>query len=235
VSTIVRSRRAAPAAAVVLGALTFVLALANVPLDHLAPQVDVTGEVISIGLVGAGAVVGTVVAARRPRNPIGWILLAIFLLVAPPYAQYAALDYRMHHGTLPLGRVAVALLADWPVWLVLITILLWLFPDGGCRRRGAGGGWLWFCSPSWCHSRWHPRPVSPWPPPGMPSRSTRAAISPPNRPGRGRSSWTCSSSGSSGASSPGWSFRSPGTGARPVSAASSSSGSTAAPSFSWSP
>jgi hypothetical protein len=120
----------APAAAVVLGALTFVLALASVPLDHLAHQVDVTGEVIGIGLVGAGAVVGTVVAARRPRNPIGWILLAIFLLVAPPYAQYAVLDYRMHHGTLPLGRVAVALLADWPVWLVLITILLWLFPDG---------------------------------------------------------------------------------------------------------
>ncbi len=130
VSTIFRSRRVAPVTAVTLGVLTLGLAVANVPLDHLAHQGNVIGEVIGIGLVGTGAAMGTVVAARRPRNPIGWILLTIFLLVAPPYGQYAVLDYRMHHGSLPLGPATVALLADWPVWLVLITILLWLFPDG---------------------------------------------------------------------------------------------------------
>ena len=36
----------------------------------------------------------------------------------------------MHHGSLPLGSVAVVVLASWPVWLVLIAMLLWMFPDG---------------------------------------------------------------------------------------------------------
>jgi hypothetical protein len=131
VGTISRSRRAAPVAAVALGALTLGLGLANVPLDQITHQPGaLLTEVIDVALIGAGAAVGALLAARRPRNPIGWILLAIFLLVAPPYGDYAVLDYRMHHGTLPLGGVALALLADWPIWLVLITILLWLFPDG---------------------------------------------------------------------------------------------------------
>jgi hypothetical protein len=131
VSTILRSRRAAPVAAVAFGALTLGLGLANVPLDRLTHQPGaVLSEVAGLGLIGTGAAVGALLAARRPGNPIGWILLAIFFLVAPPYGDYAVLDYRMHHGTLPFGWVAVTLLADWPIWLVLITILLWLFPDG---------------------------------------------------------------------------------------------------------
>ena len=36
----------------------------------------------------------------------------------------------MHHGTLPLGGIAVVLDGDWPMFLVLIAILLWVFPDG---------------------------------------------------------------------------------------------------------
>ena len=41
------------------------------------------------------------------------------------------LGYRLHHGHLPcLGSVAVVVLARWPVWLVLIANLLWVFPDG---------------------------------------------------------------------------------------------------------
>lgn len=117
--------------AVALGALTVGLGLANVPMDRLTHQPGaLPGEVTGVALLAAGAAVGTLLAARRPRNPIGWILLGIFLLVAPPYGDYAVLDYRMHHGTLPLGWLAVALLADWPIWLVLISILLWLFPDG---------------------------------------------------------------------------------------------------------
>jgi hypothetical protein len=131
VSTILRSRRTAPVAAVALGVLTLGLAAANVPLDHLSHQPgSLLDDTAAIGLEAAGAAAGALLAARRPHNPIGWLLLAIFLLVAPPYQQYAILDYRMHHGTLPLGGATVALLADWPIWLIMITILLWLFPDG---------------------------------------------------------------------------------------------------------
>ena len=36
----------------------------------------------------------------------------------------------MHHGTLPFGWVAVVFGSDWPMFLVLIAILLWVFPDG---------------------------------------------------------------------------------------------------------
>ena len=138
-STVVWPRRAAPAAALALGVLTLALGVSNVPLDRLSHQPGgLPGYLAALGLLGAGAAVGTLLAARRPRNPIGWLLLAIFLVVAPPYGQYAILDYRMHRGTLPLGGMAVALLADWPIWLVLIAILLWLFPDGRLpagRRR----------------------------------------------------------------------------------------------------
>jgi MFS family permease len=133
VSSMFRSWRVAPVAAIALGVLALALGLANVPLDVLAHQ-PVPGGPAADWLVRAAIVpevgVATVLAARRPRNPIGWILLAIFLLSAAPASQYAVLDYRMRHGTLPLGGVAVALLGVWPIWLVLIAILLWLFPDG---------------------------------------------------------------------------------------------------------
>ncbi len=68
-------------------------------------------------------------AARRPRDPIGWLLLAFILAAANPADLYVYLDYRMHHGTLPLGGVAVVLGGALPIG-VLIAILLWVFPDG---------------------------------------------------------------------------------------------------------
>ena len=58
------------------------------------------------------------------------MLLAFYLLAQNPAGDYAIIDYRLHHGHLPLGSVAVVVLASWPVWLVLIAILLWVFPDG---------------------------------------------------------------------------------------------------------
>ena len=95
--------------------------------------------------------VGALLAARRPRNPIGWILLAILLLGVSPTNQYAVLDYRMHHGTLPLGWAVVVLGDGWPLFLSLIAILLWLFPDGWLpagrwHRMAVALG----CSPRWC-------------------------------------------------------------------------------------
>ena len=73
--------------------------------------------------------VGTLLAARRPRNPIGWILLALLFSAANPGELYVYLDYRIDHGTLPLGGVAVVLGGALPI-PVLIAILLWVFPGG---------------------------------------------------------------------------------------------------------
>ena len=132
-STIVRAQTAA-AAAVVLGVVTLGLGAASVLLDNLTHQPGTGGPAADAFITVVGAVpataVGTLLAARRPRNPIGWMLLAIIILEISPTSQYLILDYRMHHGALPLGWVAVVLQECWPMFLVLTSLLLWLFPDG---------------------------------------------------------------------------------------------------------
>ena len=137
-STILRARQIAPVAAVALGALTLGAGLATLPLDRLAhqpePRAPLSWLFVAL-LLTPGVMVGTLLAARRPRNPIGWMLLAFYLLAENPAGDYAIIDYRMHHGHLPLGSVAVVVLASWPVWLVLIANLLWVFPDGRLPQR----------------------------------------------------------------------------------------------------
>jgi hypothetical protein len=144
VSANVWSRRAAPVAAVTLGVLTLGAGLATLPLDRLAHQPAPHGPLtwmFTVLVLVPGVAVGTVLAARRPRNPIGWMLLGFYLGALNPASDYTIIDYRLHHGHLPLGSVAVVVLASWPVWLVLIAVLLWVFPDGrlpqGRRRRVA--------------------------------------------------------------------------------------------------
>ena len=120
--------------AVALGVLTLGAGLSTVPLDSMIHQAGPGGPaadwLLTAAVMVPAAAVGTLLAARRPRNPLGWLLLAIFLMSVEPADQYAALDYRMHHGTLPLGGLAVTVGAIWPLFLLLIALVLWLFPDG---------------------------------------------------------------------------------------------------------
>jgi MFS family permease len=117
-----------------LGVLTLGAGLSTVPLDSLIHQTGPGGPaadwLLTAAVMVPAAAVGTLLAARRPRNPLGWILLAIFLMAVAPADQYAALDYRVHRGTLPLGWLAVTVGAAWPLFLLLIAVVLWLFPDG---------------------------------------------------------------------------------------------------------
>jgi hypothetical protein len=55
------------------------------------------------------AALGAVVARNQPRNPIGWLLAACgaLSLLTNVTALYAVLDFRVHHGTLPMGRAAL--------------------------------------------------------------------------------------------------------------------------------
>jgi hypothetical protein len=131
------ARRGAPAVAIAFGLLTLGAGLAGVPLDSIAHQRGPAGLysglfpwLFVVAVLGPGVVVGTLLAARRPGNPIGWLLLAIFFQAVAPVGDYVIIDYRLHHGRLPLGGVAVAVLTAWPVWLICIAILLWVFPDG---------------------------------------------------------------------------------------------------------
>jgi len=93
------------------------------------------------------AAVGMLVAVRRPGNVLGWLLLGCGVLFSLQEGSvaYSVLDYRLHHGTLPLGRLAIALQATWAPGLVLVAGALWLFPDGhlptGRWRRVGGALW----------------------------------------------------------------------------------------------
>jgi MFS family permease len=124
----------APVLAVVLGLLALGASLADVPLAIARHQTGPGGPVaymlVTLAVAVPGAAVGVLLAARRPCNPIGWLLLALLLLAANPASYYAILDYRLHHGTLPLGWAAVVFLASSPAVPVLLAILLWVFPDG---------------------------------------------------------------------------------------------------------
>ena len=139
-STISRAQLA-PAVAVVLGVVTLGLGLTTVVLDRLTHMPGTGGAAADAFTTAASVVpataVGTLLAARRPRNPIGWVLLALILTNFIPTTQYVILDYRMHHGALPLGWLGVVIDECWPILLYLITLLLWLFPDG----RLPGGRW----------------------------------------------------------------------------------------------
>jgi hypothetical protein len=129
-----RLERAAPVVAVAFGVVTFGVCMATVPLDSLTHQGGTGGPLADtlITAIGAlpGTAVGTLIAARRPRNPIGWLILAIYFIGFSPTSQYLVLDYTMHRGTLPLGGAVVVLQQCWPMLLFFLTLLLWIFPDG---------------------------------------------------------------------------------------------------------
>ena len=73
-----------------------------------------------------------VVARRQPRNPLGWLLLAVTacLVLSTDGPLYVLLDYHVHHGRLPFGPVGLVLNELWGAGLVLFGLVILLFPDG---------------------------------------------------------------------------------------------------------
>jgi hypothetical protein len=141
-----RRRRVSPAILVALGCTVLALVAAQWPLAGLAHQsVGVGGGAPSFLLVPFG-VVGFVVAWWRPRNPLGWILagLAVAGALTEDGGLYAIADYRLHHGTLPLGWVAMLAQPAWAPAIVLIGLAVLLFPDGKLASpRLQGVLWLY--------------------------------------------------------------------------------------------
>jgi signal transduction histidine kinase len=109
-------------------------------------SVDGPAAVWLFSLVAFG-LVGGLIAARRPENPIGWIFCAAGLSLAmaafaTKWSEYAV---EQHPGTVPLGH-AMTWLTTWswtPGILLLFTFLLLLFPDGHLpSRRWRPVAWL---------------------------------------------------------------------------------------------
>ncbi len=137
-----RFRLASPAGALVVGGLLVVLSIADVPLARLAHQsVNASGGSLPVWVIAPFAVVGFVVAWRKPGNPLGWIMLggAAFGMLSEDASFYTVADYRLHHGGLPLGWVALLAQPGWAPAIVLFGLVILLFPDG----RPPSARWRW--------------------------------------------------------------------------------------------
>ena len=128
--------------ALVAGGLVLALVVVDVPLARLAHQsLNASGGSSPVWFSAAVGVAGLVVASRKPRNPLGWILLgaAAFSSLSQDASFYMVADYRLRHGGLPLGWVAVLAQPGWAVSIVLSGLLVLLFPDG----RPPSSRWRW--------------------------------------------------------------------------------------------
>jgi hypothetical protein len=133
-------RLASPAGAVLLGGLVLALTVAAFPLGILARQsIGSGGATFVLGPVFA--VLGFIVAWRRPQNPLGWLMLGAvaFLVLSGDAGSYVVADYRLRHGGLPLGWVAVLLQPGWAPAIALFGLTVLLFPDGRLPSKR----WRW--------------------------------------------------------------------------------------------
>ena len=130
-----------------LAALSVIMFVAGMALHVLARSMDSVGEWSTLGAVGmvlsflpflAFPLVGALIASRRPRNWVGWILLADGLL----WTFGSVLDsYRIYGlarpGSVPF-QVAVHALSQW-LWVPAVGLfavyLILLFPDGRLPSR----------------------------------------------------------------------------------------------------
>jgi hypothetical protein len=137
-----RLARAWPAAALILGGLVLAAAIADVPLAGLARQsVDASGGSVPAWISAGFGAVGFVVAWRKPGNPLGWAILAMaaFFALSEDASFYTVADYRLRHGGLPLGWVALLAQPGWAPGIVLLGLVFLLFPDG----RLPSPRWRW--------------------------------------------------------------------------------------------
>jgi hypothetical protein len=128
--------------ALVLGGFLLAALAAAVPLSRLAHQgLQASGGSVPIWVSGAFAVVGFVLAWRKPANPLGWVILgmAVFFALSEDASYYTVADYRLRHGGLRLGWLALLAQPGWAPAITLLGLTVLLFPDG----RPPSPRWRW--------------------------------------------------------------------------------------------
>jgi DNA-binding SARP family transcriptional activator len=132
--------RAASQLAWSLGAFALALFVAGTVLSLLdasqdGPRFATTDRLLFAAFLSY-AVVGALVASRRPRNPIGWLLLGEGLLFEFVGFSIGYVNYALfaRPGSLPAGRVvAWAGNSIWIPILVTAAFVFLLFPSGRLR------------------------------------------------------------------------------------------------------
>ena len=117
--------------ALALGLLMLLLVAAAVPLYVVSHPAAQNGLGIVV-LMTPFALVGALVAWHQPRNPIGWLLLALACLftISTDAGMYSVYAFRLGHPQLPLARTAVAATQAWIALILLLPLPIVLFPDG---------------------------------------------------------------------------------------------------------
>jgi hypothetical protein len=128
-----RFRLASSAAVLILACVVLALIAAAWPFAGLAHQsMNVGGGGPAYWVFLPFGLVGFVVAWRKPDNSLGWCLVG--LAVAGSFSEdgslYAVADYRLRHGTLPLGWVAMIAQPGWAIAILLAGVAVLIFPDG---------------------------------------------------------------------------------------------------------
>ena len=139
-------RLASPVTALVLGGAVVVLMAAEPPLASLAHQSLLSsGGSVPLPYSVIFAMLGFVVALRKPGNPLGWLILATagFFALSEDASFYAVADYRLHHGSLPLGWLALITQPGWAPGIASVGLIALLFPDG----RLPSPRWRWVLWP----------------------------------------------------------------------------------------
>ncbi|HEY7283605.1 MAG TPA: hypothetical protein VID47_18655, partial [Actinomycetota bacterium] len=118
--------------------LTAGLALLNRSAIHDLIQGAAPDIVLPIGF----SLIGALLAARRPRNPVGWMFLAMAVLMGLDGISSEYVLGGTRFGRLPFAPW-VAWTHDWTDWLVFpvgfATFFYLLFPDGRLQSRR----WRW--------------------------------------------------------------------------------------------
>lgn len=126
----------------VLWALAMIFSVLRAPAGVLPGEASWTNDLIITASLGVAIVVGGFVAARLPRNPYGWVLLAFGIAnggVQGLAVNYGIYSYLVASRPLPLASFSFFFAAfGFAMWISTIPLLFLLFPSG---RLPSGRWW----------------------------------------------------------------------------------------------
>jgi signal transduction histidine kinase len=114
-------------AALILGAVAAAV-VAEIAGSYLPGGVGSAVVATAVTLV-TGAT-GFVLAAKRPRNPIGWLLLGQGLVLAVDVVAECYAAYAVEHDAAGANLAVLYVDGDWPLLFAGLTAIAFVFPDG---------------------------------------------------------------------------------------------------------